>query len=254
MFIYSAPMIPRLSRILAAGVLTLAALLVPTAASAADNSPDADNGTLVYNGRPATEAYPFLVYVGGCTGSLIKANWVVTADHCGTPSSVRVGSTNRTSGGTVVRVTRAVRNTSIDVRLLQLASSVSYPPISIPTSSGAVGTATRIIGWGQATSPNPGGSAPIVATELDTSIVADSRCSGIFAAGEICTNNPGGAGACYGDSGGPEVRKVGSAWVLIGVTSRAGNNSSRCGTAPSIYGDLTYIRSWVNTQVGGLPA
>jgi secreted trypsin-like serine protease len=241
-------MIPRLSRILAAGVLTLAALLVPTAASADDI------GTLVYNGRPASEAYPFLVYVGGCTGSLIKANWVVTADHCGTPSSVRIGSTNRTSGGTVVRVTRGVRNPQIDVRLLQLASSVSYPPISIPTSSGAVGTATRIIGWGQATSPNPGGSTPVVATEIDTSIVADSRCSGINAAGEICTNNPGGAGACYGDSGGPEVRKVGTNWVLIGVTSRAGNNSSTCGTAPSIYGDLTYIRTWVNTTVGGLPA
>ncbi|GIJ50890.1 serine protease [Virgisporangium aliadipatigenens] len=241
-------MIPRLSRILVAGALTLAALLVPSAASAADV------GTNVYNGKPASEAYPFLVYVGGCTGSLIKANWVVTADHCGTPASVRVGSTNRTSGGTVVRVTRAVRNSSIDVRLLQLASSVSYTPIRIPTTSGATGTATRIIGWGQATSPNPGGSTPVVATELDTSIVADSRCSGIFGAGEICTNNPGGAGACYGDSGGPQVRRENGVWVLIGATSRAGNNSPTCATAPSIYGDLPYIRSWINTQVGGLPA
>jgi hypothetical protein len=42
--------------------------------------------------------------------------------------------------------------------------------------------------------------------------------------------------------------------MLIGVTSRAGNNSSTCATAPSIYGDLPSIRTWVNTQVGGLPA
>jgi snapalysin len=49
------------------------------------------------------------------------------------------------------------------------------------------------------------------------------------------------------------VRLVSGRWVLIGVTSRAGNNSSVCATAPSIYGDLPSIRSWVNTQVGGLP-
>ncbi|GAB3146359.1 serine protease [Micromonospora sonneratiae] len=222
--------------------------------SAVESSTD-DIGTQIVRGRPATENYPFMVYVSGCTGTLIKANWAVTAKHCSTPSSVRVGSINRSSGGTVVSVIRAVNNPTIDVKLLQLGSSVSYAPAPIPTTSGAVGTATRIIGWGQ-TCPTPGcGSAPLVANELDTSIVADSRCSGINAAGEICTNNTNGnAGACYGDSGGPQVRMISGRWNLIGATSRAGNNNSTCATGPSIYGDLTYIRSWINTQVGGLPA
>lgn len=110
-------------------------------------------GIQVVNGRPATENYPWLVYTSGCTGTLIKANWVVTAKHCSTPSSVRVGSTNRSSGGTVVRVSRAVNHPSIDVKLFQLASSVTYAPAPIPTTSGAVGTATRIIGWGQTCAP-----------------------------------------------------------------------------------------------------
>ncbi|MET8357273.1 snapalysin family zinc-dependent metalloprotease [Micromonospora sp. NPDC005171] len=213
-----------------------------------------DIGPTVVGGRPATENYPFMVYVSGCTGTLIKGNWAVTAKHCSTPSSVRVGSINRTSGGTVVQVTRAVNHPSVDVKLLQLASSVTYAPAPIPSTSGAVGTATRIIGWGQTCAPRGCGSAPAVANELDTSIVADSRCSGINGTYEICTNNTNGnSGACYGDSGGPQVRRVNGVWTLIGATSRAGNNNSTCATGPSIYVDLPSIRSWISTQVGGLP-
>ena len=238
----------------AVGVLA-AGLLSPAATAVAAPSADPGGGSSVVGGQPATENYSFMVYTSGCTGSLIKANWVVTAKHCPTPSSVRVGSINRTSGGTVVAVRRAVSHPSIDVKLFELASSVSYAPAPIPTTSGAVGTATRIIGWGQTCAPRGCGSSPTVAHQLNTSIVADSRCGGINAAYEICTNNPGGvAGACYGDSGGPQVRSVGGRWALIGVTSRAGGSSSTCATAPSIYGDLPSIRAWVNTQVGGLPA
>ncbi|MEU4688714.1 trypsin-like serine protease [Actinoplanes sp. NPDC023714] len=237
---------------LLAVAIAVAGFFGPATAASADTP---DVGPLVVGGQPASENYSFMVYVSGCTGSLIKANWAVTAKHCPTPSTVRVGSVNRTSGGTVVSVVRAVNHPRIDVKLLQLGSSVSYAPAPIPSASGAVGTATRIIGWGQ-TCPQRGcGSTPAVANELNTSIVADSRCSGIDAAYEICTNNTNGnAGACYGDSGGPQVRQVSGRWNLIGVTSRAGNNSSTCATAPSIYGDLPSIRAWVNTQVGGLPA
>ncbi|MDM4719036.1 serine protease [Micromonospora sp. WMMA1363] len=209
----------------------------------------------VVGGRPATENYPWLVYTSGCTGTLIKANWVVTARHCPTPWAVRVGSVNRTSGGTVVGVSRSVSHPTIDVKLLQLSSSVGYAPAPIPTTSGAVGTATRIIGWGL-TCPFRGcGSAPTTAHELDTSIVSDGSCIGINGPYEICTNNTGGnSGACYGDSGGPQVRMIDGVWNLIGATSRSGNNNAICATGPSIYGDLSSIRSWINTQVGGLPA
>lgn len=241
------------AKILLAAAVAVTGLMAPVAATAAPLDPTPS--TQVVGGEPATENYSFMVYVSGCTGSLIKANWAVTAKHCSTPSSVRVGSINRSSGGTVVAVRRAVNHPNIDVKLLELVSSVSHAPAPIPTTSGAVGTATRIIGWGQICPTRGCGSAPLVANELDTSIVADSRCLGINGPYEICTNNTGGnAGACYGDSGGPQVRSVSGRWALIGVTSRAGNNSSTCATAPSIYGDLPSIRAWVNTQVGGLPA
>ncbi|HEX8629594.1 MAG TPA: trypsin-like serine protease [Catenuloplanes sp.] len=250
----------KFARLLLTAGLVAAALAIPSgAANAAEpgNGAPAEpgNGDLVVGGRPTSENYSFMVYVSGCTGSLIKANWAVTAKHCPTPASVRVGSVNRNSGGTVVRVLRAVNNPSIDVKLLQLATPVTQAPVPVAATAGPVGTATRIIGWGQ-TCPTRGcGSAPVRATELDTSIVADSRCRGINGPGEICTNNTNGnSGACYGDSGGPQVRLIAGRWSLIGVTSRSGNGSAVCATGPSIYGDLTSIRAWVNTQVGGLPA
>lgn len=235
----------------ATATVVAAGLLAPAAAVAA---PDPGPSRIV-NGRPASQNYSFMVYVSGCTGSLIKANWAVTAKHCPTPSSVRVGSIDRSSGGTVVAVRRSVSHPRSDIKLLELSSAVAYAPAPIPTTSGPAGTATRIIGWGQ-TCPTRGcGSTPRIANELDTSILSDSRCSGIDAAYEICTNNTNGnAGACYGDSGGPQVRMVSGRWLLIGVTSRAGNNSSTCATGPSIYGDLPAIRSWVAQQAGTLPS
>jgi secreted trypsin-like serine protease len=241
-----------LARFAVVAGLVVAGSFCPTAAMATERGAD-DIGVEVVGGRPATENYSFMVYVGGCTGSLIKENWAVTARHCPTPSSVRIGSVDRTSGGTVVRVVRGVSSPANDIKLLQLANPVSYAPAPVPTTSGAFGTPTRIIGWGL-TCPRRGcGSIPVVAHELDTSIVPDSRCRGIDGPREICTNNQGGGGACYGDSGGPEVRQIDGEWALIGVTSRSGNGSAVCATGPSIYGDLTSIRSWVDDVVGGLP-
>lgn len=248
---------PKFLRLAAAAGLLAAGLAVPAPAFAYSGPSTDDVGTMIVGGSPASENYSFLVYVSGCTGSLIKANWVVTAKHCPNASSVRIGSINRTSGGVVRSVVQVVNNPTIDVKLFRLSSSVTYAPAPIPTSSGPVGTATRIIGWGQ-TCPTRGcGSAPTLARQLDTSIRSDGSCRGINGPYEICTNNTNGnSGACYGDSGGPQVKKISGStrWWLIGATSRSGNGSSVCATGPSIYGDLTSIRSWINTTVGGLPA
>jgi snapalysin len=208
---------------------------------------------MVVGGAPVTQNYSFLVYLPGCSGTLIASDWAITARHCPTPGSVRVGSIDRTSGGSMVDVSGSVSHPRADVKLLHLSHSVGFDPVRIASSSGLPGTATRIIGWGITCRTRHCEPAPAKARELDTSIRSDNACPAINSGWEICTDNAGRGGACYGDSGGPELRKVGGEWQLIGATSRAGDGGSVCAAGPSIYTDVTSVRDWIAAKVGSLP-
>ncbi|MCK2237131.1 MULTISPECIES: serine protease [unclassified Crossiella] len=244
---------------LLAAVATAFAGLSGTATASPNTSSDVD--PLIVGGVNATQVYSFMVSLqnttGGhfCGGSLIKSNWVVTAKHCvqgKAPASVRarIGTTNRTAGGSYVAAAAIHLNPTRDIALVRLAAAVPQAPIAVAAASGPVGTGTRLLGWGQ-TCPSPGGcGAPVILQQLNTSIVADGLCSGIFGAQEICTNNPGGTrGACYGDSGGPQIKLVGNVWQLIGATSRSGGGSI-CAVRPSIYVDVPVFRPWISGIAG----
>lgn len=258
------------ARSLLVGFAAAAAMVVSGMGVAQAAPSDGPVTPYIVGGGNATETYSFMASLQTtsgshfCGGSLIKADWVVTAAHCvygDSPSSVRVrvGTTDRTQGGTVAGVSRIIihpsyRNSN-DIALLQLSSAVPQAPVKISASSGPVGTATRIIGWGQTCPVRGGCGSPQILQELDTSIVADSECKGgrIAGATEICTDNPNNnAGACYGDSGGPQIKKVNGVWELIGATSRAGGRTSTCAVDPSIYTDVPAHRSWITSYTGAL--
>jgi hypothetical protein len=129
--------------------------------------------------------------------------------------------------------------------MLRLDRYVDLPPLGITSKPPAVGQTIRLIGWG-ITEPDLTGPLPATLRELDARRLPNSKCAaGAISAGEICVSSPHGtSGACYGDSGGPGLTRVGGRWTDTGGLSR-GTVEPACGTAPNIATDIGYYRTWM---------
>ena len=227
----------------------------------------------VVGGREAAQPYPWLVNLTlsvpdegdmhVCGATLISDRWAVTGGHCvtGLPAElmvVRVGSNDRTKGGEVRKVRRLVPHPSFfqspdgkkvvaDIGLVELDAPVKAQPIRIARTAPAPGTPTRIIGWGATCAEEVPAcdENPVLVRELNTRISPARACKDIARASELCTGGKG-AGACHGDSGGPQVRATGPGrWELVGLTSRLADHQTTCATVPSIYTSTAAYARWI---------
>lgn len=247
------------------------AAVVAGAAAVATAAVLAPPAGAIIGGNDATQDYPFMVTLRDgndahyCGGALVARRWVLTAGHCThvpvKDLTVKVGGTHLEKGGSVRGITRIVRHPRYtadpldlryDIALLKLNRPVTQTPIKIAARSGSPGTPVRILGWGMTCEDgNECPEPPTTLQELDTEIVPDDRCTGIDAASDICSRHPTKqAQACALDSGGPMVRAKRGRWVLVGVTSRDGDEETdpRC-VGPGVWTDAPAYAYWIEKTI-----
>ncbi|MDG4836075.1 trypsin-like serine protease [Micromonospora sp. WMMD967] len=170
-----------------------------------------------------------------CSGSVIAAQWVLTARHCinGT-MSVRIGSVNRTSGG----VTRTVSATytRYDLALMRLSSSVSTSTVSLANSNPPINSTNSIYGWGMTCYSGCSASTVLktATVRVTSNSVTDAYGGQAIRSTEISGN------AWRGDSGGPQFYNG----QQVGVASTADGYSIQN------YGSVAYNRAWITSVAG----
>ncbi|HRV94691.1 MAG TPA: serine protease, partial [Anaerolineae bacterium] len=257
--------------------LLLTFVLILSNASAQDSSSDPNQPAIV-GGQPADpHEYPWqaLVLFDGylCGGSLIDAEWVLTAAHCvynGStvydPSVFDISLGEHylySSDGTeqaktvdqVIPHPSYDANTSdYDVALLHLSSPAvlnsAVATIALSSVVDVEGDLSTVTGWG---TTSYGGSISDVLMEVQVPIVSNATCAasygGSITDSMLCAGYAeGGKDSCQGDSGGPLIISDGS-----GGFKQAGVVSWGFGCAEpdyyGVYARISTVKSWIDSYV-----
>lgn len=220
----------------------------------------------IVGGQDANIAdYPYQVSImidnqHACGGSILSATFILSAAHCFVEESrpshitIRVGSSQRTSGGQIFAVKKINSHNSFnsdtfdyDCAVVELSRALTYgvgvQPVRLPQSStvivnGQNGVAT---GWGLTT--NDGDLAnvlQVVTVPLITTATCQSNYYGSAISARMICAGAAGKDTCTGDSGGPLIVNG----LQVGIVSWG----DICGQAstPGVYTKVTEFLTWIN--------
>ncbi len=196
-----------------------------------------------------------------CTGSLVDAQYVLTASSCfaaagqpafpipaGAPAEKATATIGRTdltgTAGKVVEITELVPRADRDLAMAKLAPPVTdIAPVLLAAAPPTAGETLQAVGYGRTADtwvPDRLHAGAFTVTQADATTVAVARDGGSI---------------CKGDAGGPALRETGGKAELVAVHSASwqagcfGSEETRTGAVETRLDDIT---TWMQ-QVRALP-